>query len=136
MPNSVKSDDSGAPDVAIPTKIDYERTWFNFYGGALTYKFDVWADELPPDLLQELTALFTVTLSEEVIRNQLEAMHYHALHSDLSDQWLSQTLLGQRLRESNLRILAFIERPCAFDFLALVPTLKCSLLIGRSRNPN
>ena len=130
-----ESGNANVPEVVPPTKINVDRTWHRFYGGALTYKFDVWVDSNETDCLAQVSNIFTERFSDEELRNQLECMHYHALHSDLSDQWLRATSLGLKLWEENFRILAFIERPCAFDFMSLTPTLKCSLLIGRVSNP-
>ena len=118
-------------DFTVPTKLAVDRVWYRFYGGGLTYHFDVWLDEGDEQKVDVLTTLFNVTLSDDQLRNQLESFHYHAIHSELSDNWFRHTLLGQKLRELGFRIFAFLERPRSIDLESLTPSLKCSLLIGQ-----
>ena len=128
--NSINDDGIGPDDITVPTKLAVDRVWFRFYGGSLTYHFDAWVDEGNSEKINTLNTLFNETLTDDQLRNQLECYHYHALHSDLSDNWLRHTMLGQQLRDLGFRIFAFLERPRAMDFETMTPSLKCSLLIG------
>ena len=128
---SIDDANRSSNDVIMPTKLNVDRTWYGFYGGGLIYCFDAWLDESTSVKAELLNKLFNETISDDQLRNQLETYHYHALHSDLSDNWLRHTFLGQKLRELGFRVFAFLERPRAVNLETLVPTLKCSLLIGQ-----
>ena len=80
-------------------------------------------------VMNRLEQFFTDNFSELLLKSQLENFHYHALHDELSDEWIESTLLGQRLREHNFRIMAFIERLRSVNQSTLKPTIRCSLLI-------
>ena len=124
---------SEQPNVPRPTippsRSNISHRWEQFAGGEVCYEFDVWLDSQNGNEMNRLNQFFTDNITVELLRSQLESFHSRAFYDELSDEWILNTLLGQRLREHNFRVLAFIERVRQFDPVTFRPTVRCSLLV-------
>ena len=120
------------PNVQVNgmTRINSAKYWPNFYGNTINLEFDVWLDSLSEEKQDQLADIFNNQLSEERLKSLIEHCHYKIQNDDLNDNWLRSSFLGSLLDEHGFRILAIIERVRSINFETLVPTLKCSFLVG------
>ena len=112
------------------TRINSAKYWPNFYGNSINLEFDVWLDSLSEEKQDQLADIFNNQLSEDRLKSLIEHCHYKIQNDDLNDDWLRSSMLGSLLDEHGFRILAVIERVRSINLETLIPTLKCSLLIG------
>ena len=116
------------------TRINSAKYWPNFYGNSINLEFDVWLDSLSEDKQDQLADIFNNQLSEERLKSLVEHCHYKITNDDLNDNWLRSSYLGSLLDERGFRILAVIERVKSINLESLIPTLKCSFLVGLKAN--
>lgn len=112
------------------TRINAAKYWPNFYGGSINMELDIWLDSLSEEMQDQLADVFNNQLSEERLQFLIEHCHYKLTHDELNDNWLRSSCLGILLDDRGFKILAVIERVRSFNLETMVPTLKCSILVG------
>ena len=128
--------DIGGQRVMIEglARINSAKIWPSFYGNTMSMEFDVWLDdqsEVKQDLLADI---FNNQLSDERLKFLIEHCHYKIKHDDLNDNWLRNSYLGELLDNDGFKILAVIERVRSFNFETMMPTMKCSILVGNKQS--
>ena len=117
-------------------RINSAKIWPSFYGNTMSMEFDVWLDDQSEERQDQLADIFNNQLSDERLKFLMEHCHYKIKHDDLNDNWLRNSCLGNLLDTVDFKILAVIERVRSFNFETMMPSMKCSILIGNKSSAN
>ena len=115
--------------LEVPYRIDFECHWNDFNDNEEMLAVDVWLDGSVEADIQRLTAFFNESISDAVLRSELEAIHQVLMKEELTDEWLESTYLSCWLRDRRFQLIAVMEQMIRFDHEENKPVIRCYLLL-------